>query len=78
MILHGNCKELIACLGEETTERAKIYSLFQFRIVRKILASLELVWEPQNQRGLEGLKSHYYSILNKKEILAPLRASPTT
>jgi hypothetical protein len=25
-----------------------------------------LVWEPQNQRGLEELKSLYYSILNKE------------
>lgn len=31
-----------------------------------------LVWEPQNWRRLEGLKSHPYSILNKKRILAPL------
>jgi hypothetical protein len=29
-----------------------------------------LVWKPQTRRGLEGLKSSSYSILNKKEILA--------
>jgi hypothetical protein len=32
---------------------------------------LGLVWEPQKQRGLEGLNSHSYSKLNKKENLAP-------
>jgi hypothetical protein len=30
---------------------------------------LGLVWEPQTRRGLEGLKSPPYSILNKKGIL---------
>jgi hypothetical protein len=32
---------------------------------------LGLVWEPQTRRGLEGLKSPPYSVLNKKRILAP-------
>jgi hypothetical protein len=32
---------------------------------------LGLVWEPQTRRGLEGLKSPPYSILNKKRILTP-------
>jgi hypothetical protein len=32
---------------------------------------LRLVWEPQNRRGLEWLKSPPYSILNKEGILAP-------
>jgi hypothetical protein len=31
-----------------------------------------LVWETQNQKGLEGLESPPYSILNKKRILTPL------
>jgi hypothetical protein len=33
---------------------------------------LGLVWETKNRRGLEGLNSPSYTILNKKEILAPL------
>jgi hypothetical protein len=36
------------------------------------LLPLGLVWEPQNQRELEGIKLPPYSILNKEGILAPL------
>jgi hypothetical protein len=31
----------------------------------------QLIWELKYRRGLEGLKSSFYSKLNKKEILAP-------
>jgi hypothetical protein len=38
---------------------------------KRIGENLELVWEPQNRRRLDRLKSSSYLILNQKRILTP-------
>jgi hypothetical protein len=47
-------------------------------IVARVVAhsnNLGLVWETQNRRGLEGLKSPSYSILNKEILASPIPSS---
>jgi hypothetical protein len=51
----------------------KIMEMFKKRRVKGInFNPLGLVWEPQYRRGLEGLKSLSYSILNKGILISPI------
>jgi hypothetical protein len=72
--------EWTLCLLERTT-CALARCAFRVRVLARCairarvswrVARLGLVWEPQNRRVLERLKSPSYSKLNKKKILTPI------